>query len=369
MSEDKKNRAKIFKEVAPVTVEELIAYLQGKLSGERLRNVEMLIPENPFVAEALEGYENLPAPEALLPIVAQINNSIESKYQKKAKTVPLFKNFRFLSIAASLLLLFCVTIFFVFKNDDAIETAQENENRQQENSTKDAATQNQQLAAQPIQEPITEASAEVSSESVVKPVQSQTTAAPKAKVYEKNSEANAPATADRQTGAASPKVSLADDVVIPEKEMKKGIAADLVPAQGIAAEQVKSSTYSSQNITENIQRKEIVEDKNTAREIEKIGRLYENKKYKEAITAAEVLLTDNPRLPQADFLAGIAYLMIDQHSQAENKLSLLFGQENNPAFQGFNLKKLIELVRDDNFDQAKELIKDYEWINGKFVKK
>ncbi|MBS1665674.1 MAG: carboxypeptidase-like regulatory domain-containing protein [Bacteroidetes bacterium] len=76
-------------------------YLKGEMSAREMHELEKAALEDPFLADALEGFESQP----LQPHLDELHTRLEARIaQPERKTVPLFRS-RFLRIAAAVILL------------------------------------------------------------------------------------------------------------------------------------------------------------------------------------------------------------------------------------------------------------------------
>lgn len=97
-----------------LTPELIEKYAQGKLSHAQMHEVEKLMLESEFDAEAMEGFENAGV-ENLSNDLKSLNNRLESRVKQESKIVTLY-----LKIAASILLLALVTytVFEIIPADE-----------------------------------------------------------------------------------------------------------------------------------------------------------------------------------------------------------------------------------------------------------
>jgi len=65
--------------------ETLLLYLQGKLSEEKKHAVEMLLMENEFASEAMEGLEEVKDKQQVAYMVEMLNRDLKAKIEKKKK--------------------------------------------------------------------------------------------------------------------------------------------------------------------------------------------------------------------------------------------------------------------------------------------
>ncbi len=68
-----------------VDQETLLLYLQGKLSEEKKHEVEMLLLENEFAGEAMEGLSEIKDKQQVAYMVEMLNRDLKSKVEKKKK--------------------------------------------------------------------------------------------------------------------------------------------------------------------------------------------------------------------------------------------------------------------------------------------
>ena len=103
-----------------LTVDILKKYQRGELTGREMHQVERMLLDDPFAAEALEGMKEIDSEERWEAIVSTLNQQVDSRIsQERRKIVPLYR--RPLSIAAAVTLLLVASLL-VFNNADWVNT-------------------------------------------------------------------------------------------------------------------------------------------------------------------------------------------------------------------------------------------------------
>ena len=98
-----------------ITQEQLIAYLEGRLSAEERHDVELWLAEEGMESDALEGLKDMPAEEtkqAIFKLNYSLRNQLSGK--KKKRREPLDQNV-LAWVAIIVILVFCVVGYVVFK--------------------------------------------------------------------------------------------------------------------------------------------------------------------------------------------------------------------------------------------------------------
>ncbi len=94
------------------TFEDIQRYLQGKMSAAEMHNIEKSALQDPFLADAIEGYKEVDENEALKHL-NDINAGLFVE-KKKAKVVSLNKKTQWLSIAAMIIVISGVALLGVY---------------------------------------------------------------------------------------------------------------------------------------------------------------------------------------------------------------------------------------------------------------
>ena len=103
-----------------LTVDMLKKYQRGELTGREMHQVERMLLEDPFAAEALEGMVEIDSEESWESIVSALNQQIDNRISReKQKIVPIYRRPRSIAAAVALLL---VASFLVFNIADWVNT-------------------------------------------------------------------------------------------------------------------------------------------------------------------------------------------------------------------------------------------------------
>ncbi len=89
-----------------ISEEQLLRYINGKLSGEEQYMVERAIEEDPFLYDALEGLAEIQNKETISQLTAQINANLSKQLQQKPKNKPIkFLQFSWMTALVIVLIL------------------------------------------------------------------------------------------------------------------------------------------------------------------------------------------------------------------------------------------------------------------------
>jgi len=116
------------------TASDIERYHSGKMSPEERHALEKAALDDPFLADALEGYAFTPAPSDDL---AKIQSRLDEKFNQK-KVVPLFQKYKWLSVAAIVLITAgagWLTYTISNKESNSIATAEKFEKPKAENNS------------------------------------------------------------------------------------------------------------------------------------------------------------------------------------------------------------------------------------------
>ena len=92
------------------TDDELLKYLEGRLSGEQLHEFEKKMVDSSFINDAVEGLENFHSKEQLQQYVQQRNKNLQHQLQvkKQKKEKRKIKDMPWILLAVVLILLLCM---------------------------------------------------------------------------------------------------------------------------------------------------------------------------------------------------------------------------------------------------------------------
>ena len=135
------------------TLADIRQYLQGGMSAREMHDLERAALEDPFLADALEGYSEADMQQAEQ-YLAQIETAIrQPQQQSKVVALPSLKKYRNWQVAASIILLICIAgiTYFIFnkKSNYAALT-------KTENSSGKSVTDTVQTRVQPTSPPTAE---------------------------------------------------------------------------------------------------------------------------------------------------------------------------------------------------------------------
>ncbi len=92
--------------------EKLQAYLNGTLSEEEQREIEILLSEENMESDAVEGLKQLPA-DAALTSVNKLNNQLHELTHKRKRKHQLFSENKWTLLAIIIILLLCIVGYVV----------------------------------------------------------------------------------------------------------------------------------------------------------------------------------------------------------------------------------------------------------------
>ena len=97
--------------------ETLLLYLQGRLSKEKIHEVEKKLADSEFAADALEGLQEVKDKQQLAYMVEMLNRDLKSKLQKKKarRQKMRIKDQPWLYISILILILLIVVCFIVIQ--------------------------------------------------------------------------------------------------------------------------------------------------------------------------------------------------------------------------------------------------------------
>jgi ABC-type transport system involved in cytochrome bd biosynthesis fused ATPase/permease subunit len=90
--------------------DELLKYLEGRLSGEQLHAFEKKMVDSSFINDAVEGLEDFRSKERLQEYVQQLNKNLQQQLQakKQKKEKRKIKDMPWILLAVVLILLLCM---------------------------------------------------------------------------------------------------------------------------------------------------------------------------------------------------------------------------------------------------------------------
>ena len=95
-----------------ITRDHIVRYLDGTLPHDEAHVLEMMMLEDPFLADAIEGLE-LDDPSRIEETLKDLETIIEANYGKVRKVVPLYRNPIAIAAAVSLIVLSVAVVFLV----------------------------------------------------------------------------------------------------------------------------------------------------------------------------------------------------------------------------------------------------------------
>ena len=116
------------KHINPFTAADIQEYVQGKLPAEKMHAMEIAAMENPFLADAIEGMQNLFTNEnTFINSSKELQKRLVERVKEKNKKSAFYINRLWLRVAASLILLFGLTALtynlFIKKTSSKINIA------------------------------------------------------------------------------------------------------------------------------------------------------------------------------------------------------------------------------------------------------
>lgn len=97
-----------------LTEEQLMAYLEGKLSAEQQRQIEYLLSEEGMDSDAIEGLKEL-APENTAHSVQKLNKQLRSLTHKRKRRTGTLTDYKWTWLAIFIVLLLCVLGYAVLQ--------------------------------------------------------------------------------------------------------------------------------------------------------------------------------------------------------------------------------------------------------------
>lgn len=111
------------KNILQVSDDDLMNYLDGKLSDQESHELEAIMADSPFVNDAVEGLQSFDQKEKLQHLVEQLNKDLQQKVadkkQRKAKRA--IKNVSWVLLAVVFVIFLCLIGYIVIhlrKKDD-----------------------------------------------------------------------------------------------------------------------------------------------------------------------------------------------------------------------------------------------------------
>lgn len=107
----------IFNDNSNITEEQLMLYLQGKLTGDALHEVEKQMADSAFIDDAAEGLQSVQDTNKLENYVQQLNKNLHQQLQnrKTKKEKRRIKNLQWGIVAAVVIMLLCLVGYIVLK--------------------------------------------------------------------------------------------------------------------------------------------------------------------------------------------------------------------------------------------------------------
>ena len=97
-----------------VDQETLLLYLQGKLTPEKQHELEKILLENEFAADALEGLQQFEDKNELALVAAQLNKELKKKTSRKVKRkVPRIQAEPWLMVTLFIILLLIILCYLI----------------------------------------------------------------------------------------------------------------------------------------------------------------------------------------------------------------------------------------------------------------
>lgn len=109
---------------APLSPELIQKYREGKLSPREMHRVERLLLENPFYAEAMEGWEKMGKDASLHTHMADLKGRLQQRIDEQQKTIPMYRLTWQIAAAMVLLVIGSWTgyyFYFTGSQDEAAE--------------------------------------------------------------------------------------------------------------------------------------------------------------------------------------------------------------------------------------------------------
>ncbi len=105
----------IWQQEDDLTPEQVKAYLEGRLQGDALAQVERIIHDSPFIADAIDGLKSLPTADHLDEVVNTLNKKLhqqlaQAKGKRQRRKIP---SLYWSIIAVVLILLLCFLGYWI----------------------------------------------------------------------------------------------------------------------------------------------------------------------------------------------------------------------------------------------------------------
>ncbi len=366
MSPDYKN---IFTQSSCLTNSEMIDYLSGNLSADKIRKVEFHLSDCEMCNDELEGLSNLKDTKQLPIIVNSLNNKIDSYFKEKIIIPPITKTEtktfnikRVLSIAASIALLVTVGYFI---NDFANKTS--SDLAQAEMSVEDNIEE-EMLAVPEHEESLKKAEniSEINEE-----------------------EKNNTITLNNNTNIVQTANESVDNIIITEdldEEDVSEITDDIIeveeetvlvsPSEAPAIISADKTVTEDEGISFGGTRRSIMKSKTEKKSsvdysnLKRSGLLsYDIKSYKEAIADFDKYLPSNPKDFEIIYKSGMSYFYMDKYSTAISRFNKIISNKNIKYFEDAQWYKATALLNQGKKNDALTILKQIESANGKYSKK
>jgi len=105
------------KKILPLSDEDLMKYLDGKLSDQESHELEALMADSAFVNDAVEGLQQFGEKDKLQDFVQQLNKDLQKKVAEKKlkKEKRSIKNINWITLAVVFVIFLCILGYIVIR--------------------------------------------------------------------------------------------------------------------------------------------------------------------------------------------------------------------------------------------------------------
>lgn len=364
MNTDYKN---IFNQSPCLTNDEMIDYISGKLSEDKIRKVELHIADCEMCSDELEGLSYLNDIKQLPIITSSLNNKIDDYFNKGKKIIPIhteenkttnkkFNLKRTFSIAASIALLITAGYFiYDIQNTSSNKLAEANIPAKDEYIKETPS--NEIIKEEDVKEELTSNNKELNKPSENKKEKVNTVSDKKIKT---ETEKSKPTDVDEIIISEDVLAETDQDIELDKAEEIE--EEDISVSDNNASNKVVFGTTRGAGI--NLKKKE----KKDFKYLKDSGILsYSIKSYKDAITDFNKYLQNNPNDFEVVYKLGMSYYYTNNYDKAILKFNKIITARNIKYFEDAQWYKVNSLIKEGKKDDAIALLKNIINAKGKYL--
>ncbi len=369
MNTDYKN---IFIQSSCLSNDEMIDYISGNLSKDKIRKVEMHIADCEMCNDELEGLQILNDNEKLPKIISSLNNKIDSYFDKKEISIPItsknkktFSLKKTFSIAASVALLVTAAYFiYDIKNNVASENiAEANVSEKSILKEENAIIESVKPEESKIEEN------EVLTSNAEKD-KTETSINENAPLKE-----NAIQITDKNTPETKKEIIINDDATLTEEVSEDETISDISENKNNLASEsdVTETSNNSKAIFGATRGGDVLRKKKASKNYKYLkdsGLLsYNIKSYKDAISDFNKYLQHNPNDFEVVFKIGMSYYYTKKYDAAISKFNKITSTKNIKYFENAQWYKANALLKQNKKGEALTILNKIVEDAGKFSQK